>query len=561
MKANQLLDWSRMEFKLKDYRVGPAAALTDSRILARVQEYRRLTSARMVPLDRSDIRHKIPRADFFVSPKVDGEFTALIYDEGEAFLVNPGGTVRTGLPVTEEAARLLSRANSPRAMFAGELFVQVDDRRPRVHDVSTVARLPKNDNDLRRLHFAVFDLMPLEACSGGAYAETWNAFNRLFDAGERIRPVETQKASSPDDIEKCFEKWVVKEGAEGVVARSDTGGLFKIKPRHTLDVAVIGFTESTGDREGMLHDLLYAVMRQDGSLQVLSRVGGGFDDDQRRAMLADLKDMIVDSEYVEVNSDHVAYQMVRPEWVIEISCLDLISQTTRGAPVNRAVLDFQNNGRQGYRVIRRMPLATVISPQFIRRREDKSVRPQDIRIEQVASIVEVPLWERDARKMAAPKSEVLRRTVYTKVMKGETMVRKLVLWKTNKETEDDTFPAYVLHFTDFSPSRKTPLTREVRVSSSRDQMAGIWAQLLEENIKKGWELHSSTTEVPESAAATTASSEPARFEEQTSETEIPAKLTKRLAKKQSVTAAEAPGEGMSGGEETVPKRKGGKKKT
>src|SRR5262249_14881128 len=154
--------------------------------------------------------------------------------------------------------------------------------------------------------------------------------------------------------EKLFEKWVERDGAEGLVARSDTAGLFKVKPRHTLDVAVIGFSESSGDRQGLLHDLLFAVMRRDGSLQVLSRVGGGFADEERRTMLADLKDMIVPSEYAEVNSDNVAYEMVRPDWVIEISCLDLISQTTRGAPVNRMVLDFQDDGDKGYRVVRRL---------------------------------------------------------------------------------------------------------------------------------------------------------------------------------------------------------------
>jgi hypothetical protein len=557
MKANNLLDRSRLEFKLGEYRVGTAAALRDPLLLSRVQEYRRLTSARMYPLDRGDIRHKLPRADYFVSRKVDGEFAVLIYDGGEAFTINPGGTVRTGLPVTEEAARLLSRANVQQAMIAGEFYVERDDRRPRVHDVSTVARQPKDEADLGRLRFAVFDLMLADGTCAGPYAETSNTINRQFGKGERVHPVETQKASGPEDIEKCFEQWVVKEGGEGVVARSDTAGLFKIKPRHTLDVVVIGFTESTSDREGMLHDLLYAVMRHDGSLQVLARVGGGFDEDQRRTMLADLKDMIVNSEYAEVNSDHVAYQMVRPEWVIEISCLDLISQTTRGAPVNRMVLDFETHGSRGYRVIRRLPLATVISPQFIRRRDDKSVRLPDIRIDQVSSVVEVPLWDRDARKLVIPKSEVLRRTVYTKAMKGETMVRKLVLWKTNKETDGQEFPAYVLHFTDFSPGRKTPLAREVRVSSSRDQMDKMWNALLEENIKKGWELHSSTTEAP--MTATVVSSEPVPSQEQTAATETPAKPKRRGATKQSVAVEKAP-VGASAGEEKTVKRKAGKKK-
>jgi hypothetical protein len=565
MKANGLLDKSRLEIKLGEYRSGTAAALADPLLLSRVQEYRRLTSSRMYPLGRDDIRRKIPKADYFVSRKVDGEFAVLVFDGRDAFIVNPGGTVRTGLPVTDEAARLLSKADVSRALIPGELYVHRDDRRPRVHDVVTVARVPKNESDLKQLRFAVIDLLPTDGAVAGPYAETWNRINRLFGQGERIRPVETRKAGGPEEIEKCFEEWVVKEGAEGVVARSDTAGLFKIKPRHTLDVAVIGFTESVGDREGMLHDLLYAVMRKDGSLQVLSRVGGGFDDNQRRGFLADLKDITVDSEYAEVNSDSVAYQMVRPEWVIEISCLDLISQTTRGGPVNRMVLDFQSNGSPGYKLIRTMPLATVISPQFVRRRDDKSVCPQDIRIDQVSSVVDVPLWERDPRKMAIPRSQVLRRSVYTKVLKGETMVRKLVLWKTNKEHEGEDFPAYVLHFTDFSPSRKDPLARDVRVSSSLEQMDSLWSGLLDENIKKGWELHSSTADAsaptPTRAAAVTAVSEPAAVSEPSAEIEVAAKPKRQAAKKQAAVDEAPDPDGAPVGEETAPKRRGGKKKS
>jgi hypothetical protein len=252
--------------------------------------------------------------------------------------------------------------------------------------------------------------------------------------------------------------------------------------------------------------------------------------------------------------------MVQPDWVIEISCLDLIAQTTRGAPINRMVLDFHRNGDHGYRVVRRMPLATVISPQFIRRREDKSVRPQDVRIEQVSSVVEVPQFERDARKLTVPKSEVLRRTVYTKVMKGETMVRKLVLWKTNKETDEGEYPAFVLHYTDFSPSRKTPLSREVRVSSSLDQMTSLWTGMLEENIKKGWELHSSTTE---SAAPPVAVAEPAASPEPIVEP-ASAKPKKRAAKKASGAAPEAAVEVAPAAEtppvEAAPVKKGGRKK-
>ena len=170
---------------------------------------------------------------------------------------------------------------------------------------------------------------------------------------------------------------------------------------------------------------------------------------------------------------------------VEISCLDMISQTTRGAPVNRMALNW-NEAESRYEVIRRLPLVSVISPQFIRIRDDKTVNPQDVRIGQISTVVDVPMSDRDATQMTLPKSEVLRREVYTKQLKGETMVRKFMLWKTNKQNESDEFPAFVLHYTDFSPNRKVPLAREVRVSNSKAQIEAFWVAFKEQYIKKGW---------------------------------------------------------------------------
>ena len=161
--------------------------------------------------------------------------------------------------------------------------------------------------------------------------------------------------------------------------------------------------------------------------------------------------------------------------------------------MNRMVLHFGTNGNgssPGYHAVRRLPLAAVISPQFVRRREDKLVTPRDISIRQVTKVVDVPLADRDVREIALPKSLMLRREVYTKVAKGETMVRKFVMWKTNKETQSEDYPAYVVHFTDFSSNRKDPLSRDVRVSNSLEQIQSLWNELKESNIKKGWEAHS-----------------------------------------------------------------------
>jgi hypothetical protein len=543
-----LLDKARVEIKLGDYGVAPSTALADSSLLPRVQEYRRLSGSRMVPLDAEEIGKRIPKAEYHVSRKIDGEFTALIRQDGECLSLNPGGTVRVGLPWQAEAAKLLDKAGVESAMIAGELYVYNEQRRPRVHDVTKVARQPQSKEELQRLRFAVFDILSIgEERNERPFAETWRMIEKWFAGGQLVHPVEAVSASNSDDVQKIYKKWVEEEDAEGVVVRSETAGTFKVKPRHNLDAVVVGFTESVDERQGMLHDLLLAVMRRDGALQVLTRVGGGFNEEERRAMLSDLKDMVVESEYAEVNADHVAYQMVRPEWVAEISCLDLISQTTRGGPVNRMVLNFSQNGSTKYETVRRLPLAAVISPQFVRLREDKTAQQQDVRIEQVSQRVEVPLVERDARQMTLPASEVLRRDVYTKEAKGETMVRKFVVIQTNKQTESDEYPAYVLHYTDFSPNRKDPLSREVRVSSSLEQINQLCEEMIEANIKKGWSLHGSfaaeAMPQPPKPAEAAAEKEPAKKKAAAKAPTKKAAAKKAPAKKKTAKPKMAPSTG------------------
>ena len=71
------------------------------------------------------------------------------------------------------------------------------------------------------------------------------------------------------------------------------------------------------------------------------------------------------------------------------------------------------------------------------------------------------------------------------------MVRKLVMWQTNKaeesqQSEARDFPAYVIAFTDYSPNRKTPLERDIRVSNSREQIDSLWCELVKEYVVKGW---------------------------------------------------------------------------
>lgn len=120
------------------------------------------------------------------------------------------------------------------------------------------------------------------------------------------------------------------------------------------------------------------------------------------------------------------------------------------------------------------------------------------------------------------------------------MVRKFLMWKTNKQEHED-FPAYVLHFTDFSPNRKDALAREVRVSDSEQQIHDLWNGLKEANIKRGWNLlESAETAKPLTSADQPAEPATTAAAGKKKAAKKPAGKTKAAKKKTKATSGGAP---------------------
>ncbi|MEE9315015.1 MAG: hypothetical protein V3V02_10230 [Rhizobiaceae bacterium] len=482
-----------MRAVLGSYRIGTSDDLNKEGYLRIVRARRRQLGQMTTALDTESAKRRIPDSTYQISRKVDGEFAMLIYEDGEACIINPGKTVRAGAPFLDEAIEWLNKAGVKKALIGGEFYVQRtkeqlerDGKATRVHDIVRFGRAPKTQDELNQLAFACFNIYDLD---GEDLSMNYDAsiakLEELFSKGKRIHPVETVVGENAKAVLKQYEKWVRGEGEEGVVARSPTAGVYKLKPRHNLDLAVIGFTESTDDRKGMLHDMLLAIVRQDGSYQIVTRVGGGFSDEQRFEFLEKLKTRVVESGFHEVNSARVAYQMVEPGLVVEIQCLDLVATTSRGNPIDKMVLEWDADENR-WEGLRRLPLCSVISPQFVRFREDKQAQKDDVRLAQLSDIVNIPDIERVAEQIKLPPSKLIKRTVGTKNSRGAVMVRKLVMWKTNKDEASKDFPAYVLQLTDFSPNRKDPLKYEMKVSSSKEQLLGFFAEWEKKYYVSGW---------------------------------------------------------------------------
>lgn len=482
-----LINTEACKNQIGNYLTGKADALSDNTVLQRVRMRRRQLGQMTMALDRDLAKNRIPSGDYHISRKIDGEFTCLVYNEGEVFTINPGGTIRLGAPFHDEAKAALDETGVRFAIFGGELYVRREDgNRPRVHDVVRVARAPKSEADVASLCFGIFNIYEWnDEQRSGHYAERFDRITEIFGEGDRVHPVETVIGDGSRAVLKQFKKWVDGESAEGVVARSDTAGVFKVKPRHTIDLVAVGFTEGLDDRSGMLHDVMLAAVRSDDTFHVIGRVGGGFSDDERASLLKMLEEHVVESEYAEVNSDRVAYRMIKPGVVFEISCLDMIARTSRGNTIDKMVLEWNESGNL-WEGVRRLPLCSIISPQFVRVRDDKNATKEDVRFSQLTDIVEIPSANVVSEELKLPASELLKRSVATKELRGATMVRKLMMWKTNKEEHSKDYPAYVLHLTDYSPNRKDPLKHEIRVSSSEEQLKQYWKEWEKKYFVSGW---------------------------------------------------------------------------
>ncbi len=438
----------------------------------------------MKPIAGTDV-FKLPKVKgLFAARKYDGEFTMLFFDGKDMISVNPGGTVRVGLPAYVEAVKLLKKAKVKNCVLGAEIYLKDEpSQAQRVQQVVRVLRSPESEEQLERLGVAVFDVIELDGEEVDSTATVYKLLDKWFKGGKRVHSPDYVIADTSDSVMEAFTEWVIGEGAEGLVVRHDRAGWFKLKVRHNIDAAIIGFSEGTDERKGMLHDLLVAVIRDDGTFHELGRVGGGFTDEGRKEIAGMLRRRIVPSDYVAVNNDYVAYEMINPGPVIEISCLDLIPERARGGPVNRMVLEW--NGKR-YSALQRMPIVSMISPQFVRLRDDKEATVEDVNIRQISELVPVPNVEQPAIETKSTPSKLIRREVYTKTMKGNKMVRKILLWKTNKE-EDGQFPAYVVYLTDFSPNRENALERDIKIAHTEKKANAQFDELAKKKFVGGWE--------------------------------------------------------------------------
>jgi hypothetical protein len=229
----------------------------------------------------------------------------------------------------------------------------------------------------------------------------------------------------------------------------------------------------------MVRSLLFGVLKDDGSWIPITTSGNVGDTAFRKDLLLQLKPLVKPSSYRRISeSSGVMYQLIQPTMIVELKCMDLQLEDFQGRPIKHPQITFGDNGWQASGWTNS---AAVHNAVVVRLRNDKACTVEDIGWNQITRLLPVA-EQSEETKLGA--SEIIRRQVWTKEGAGKVDVRKLVLWKTNKESAG--YPAYVVHWTDFSATRKSPLDREVRLAPNEKEALKIAEAMIADNIKKGW---------------------------------------------------------------------------
>ena len=439
--------------------------------------YKRRLSSQFILVDPATAKDRFRGENFWVTRKIDGVMACAFYRDGVTTLVGSGGKNLSAAPCSAALGVAFGKAGVTSATVICELYAQVTNGRPRVGDTISALADDKAITHLKLAPFAIVELNG-ETPKFENYGDEHAKLVELFRA-DPVVPVEMRTAKSRDEILEIYSEWVEGEGAEGLVIHSRSGDIvWKLKPRHSVDVAIIGYT--TGD-EGM-RDMLCAVREENGVYRTIGVAGSGFSQEQRREIAERLKALEVRSDFIHVDPRGVAFSMVRPELVAELSIGEFVSEDSAGKPKYNTMASYDE--KSGWAPRGRMPGVSALRVVFERFRDDKSPDTASVRVSQVTDLCAFAASE-TSLKGPLPTSELLARRVFKKETAGKLMVQKFLVWKTNKE-QDPRYPAYVYHYTDYSSGRKEPLKRDIRVSADKDQIMAFLEEDIAANIKKGW---------------------------------------------------------------------------
>lgn len=477
-------------------------AITTKKDFSAAIKAKREMSRDFTLLDGNNFKEAIYGKKFYVTKKLDGIFvygSAYIHNKKviTRFATSSGDELKDLRCLKEfteymekENIRMKGRSVVPadfHVAFLMELYLP-GEKRTRVADVLHALACEKKDE----LALAIFqreDKAYRIREDDEPYDSRLKYAADLFSGAKQISTVpycvvEAGSEETVDDlrnrVSEIYNQWVVKEGAEGLVVRNENGAIWKIKPRHTIDAAAIGFAQDT---DGTLRDIMFAVLDKDGKYHRFACGATGLSYEDKEQLLSYFQKRIMPSvNFSHANSAGIPYKMVYPGKVFEISCVDLASKKGDEKPCKNDLLIFDGDSWQTKGLVNG---ASCHGLSVVRERDDKSCVYEDIRLEQLSQISPFSEKEDSVDFENLPESSVLDVHVYKKQKGKSYYAKKFIIWKTNKE-QTKFFPPYILYYEDFSSRRQKHIKRDMFTAETYDEAKKMLNPLISKHVKEGW---------------------------------------------------------------------------
>ena len=438
--------------------------------------YKHKVAGKYIPVRSDQITKRVFEMEkYFISTKIDGNI-CFIHKENDKIAITSHNNNSFNRPELEkECLRILNKKNG---LFVGEIYLHDDSKRTRSYDLKR--EIGNSSSDIR---IALFDLITFE---NKDYNENdWNEKKKIlsenFKSSGKVYFLNEIELTSRKEIEETFNKTIIDGNEEGLIVRGENGPVFKIKEYHTFDMVVLGYVNGYTENYSLMKEVLVGVMTEENQYLVTGVVANGFDIDQREKLSKDFDKIKVNSNSIIVSGARIPFTMIKPIHVVEIESTDIINSTSEGF-IKRELINF--NGEYSFE--NKTNSVSLTTPVFTRFRDDKDVKLNDVGINQISRVIEIP--KEEEKTSIKPQSAIIKKDVFTKLSKGNTNVKKFYVWDT--KSKDANYPNYVFYKIDYSPTRKDKMKRDIKISNSKKQILKIYDSEIESDIKSGWTLFS-----------------------------------------------------------------------
>jgi hypothetical protein len=488
------IDHSKLQMR-GDFGIAVGSAVIDQVLLGVALDFDNQVMRKMLSISPNDLSARLnDTGQVLVATKVDGEGTYVYFERDESgveqiFAFSTGGRVRVGFPALTLLRDKLMSAGIQKTLLRCELCLPLDATKTAREGVAEVIRVSFSGaaSDLARLKLVLLDVVMLDGkdlrANQNDFAQTLSLMQKLVGSdAQALVHCMCAEIAPEREIGALFAR-LIAEGHEGIVVRRlNRAEAWKIKPHRSVDAVIIGYVEGSFEHQFGVTSLLTALCYdpEDSNtsmnlMQTFARVGSGLKDEERVAMLDQLRPLKVPEPIAMTDSSGRAVHFIRPELVVELHGEDIVFSDS-GKPLRTQLVQW-NTSTGSYAFLGLTPCPRMTFATYAKLRPDKNWRDGGARSSQIAGLSRPALGSESA-EVANATPQVIRREVY---VKGE-MLRKLVVLHQPSAGE---FP-YLLYWTDFSAKRAEPLKVSLEIAANAERATQLAERMLAENLAKGW---------------------------------------------------------------------------